>query len=164
MPTYRFECENDACRRPKVSVIRSVTDEPVTEKFCSECGQKMTYLGSDKNEQISGSPVNRTKIISGKSETEESIIFMENEEIFAFVEDKPTLNGMKLAVEETKQYVDSGIIVVYNEIGEKLYFKEGKKLKEGVELIPLSKEELKGLDIEETANDSLFEIKIEEVI
>jgi hypothetical protein len=68
-------------------------------------------------------------------------------------------------IEETAQ-LPKGYTCAVNRKGVKLYFKLGKKTKEGVELIPLTKEELKGLDIEETANDNLselFNIEIEEI-
>jgi hypothetical protein len=66
-------------------------------------------------------------------------------------------------IEETAQ-LPKGYTCAVNRKGVKLYFKLGEKTKEGTILVPLSKEELKSVGIEETANDYLqnFGVEIEE--
>ncbi len=65
-----------------------------------------------------------------------------------------------LDVEESAKL---GCVVVYSrKLKRKLYFKEGDKTKDGTVLIPLSREELKAINIEESVNDVLLPFEIEE--
>jgi hypothetical protein len=72
--------------------------------------------------------------------------------------------GFHVDVEET-QSLGGNFVCMVNHEGKKLYFRKGETVKEGTILHPLSKEELKSLNVEETANseiEKLFNIEVEE--
>lgn len=78
-------------------------------------------------------------------------------------ENYTAISNYSVDVQESAQLGEPFVAVTNGK--SKLYFRKGQQLKEGTELIPLSKEELKSVGIEETANaeiEKLIGVEIEE--
>ena len=82
--------------------------------------------------------------------------------IMELVDKKPVLTAWKIDVEETQQFEESGLVVAVNRLGKRIHFKKGKQTEWGIELVPLNLDELKALNIEESLNESYFDLDIEE--
>jgi hypothetical protein len=96
------------------------------------------------------------------------IEFVKGKRSFILFEGEAVKSDKQFYVEET-QSLPTGYVSVINRKGIRLFFKLGAKLKEGTELIPLSKAELKSIGIEETDAEfcqtvykSMFDVDVDE--
>lgn len=94
------------------------------------------------------------------------VIDAESPKIMEFEDGKEIQSAWVIDIEETAQFSEHGLIVVKNAKGQRIHFRKGKQVQYGsekfTELVPLSLEELKSLNIEESQNEQFFNINIEE--
>src|SRR3990170_2765357 len=97
-------------------------------------------------------------------ETINTFLFVDREKpkVLEFVDNVKAKNGYELDISESATYESRGIVVCKNKLGKRLYFRKGRKVKEGTELEPLKPDELETLGIEESANSQLFDIDVQE--
>jgi hypothetical protein len=172
MTDYRFSCPE--CGK-KTTIIVPIGNPPITSQHCGECGAKMNYLGEDENSQVVTNEqgvllgVKSTEVVERENaETKSKFVFTQgkNPKILEFVDNSQIKTPWVVDVEESQQFVEQGLIIAKNKIGKKLHFKKGEKQvvggKEYTELVPLSLDELRNLKIEESLNEQLFDLNIEE--
>lgn len=134
----------------KTSVPHGLTE--IEDKFKEQELQEFRALeqeAEEASEQAEQIPQNAIIFKIEKEGSEPQIVFegKKVESDKAFYED----------IEETAQ-LPEGFVCAINRKGIRLYFKLGAKLAEGTELIPLSKSELREINVSETANNELEKI------
>jgi len=109
-------------------------------------------------------PKKEVKKTAPKAEIEESkephnYVTFENGKENLLVYEECAPNGFFIDVEETLEI--EPYVCMRNKKGKRFYFKRGKEMKEGTELIPLNKSELAEIGIEETVNKDIMKIVTE---
>lgn len=150
---FEYYCYCPTC---KEMIVRS---DKIDKLFCNRCGGEMLIEEKwlEGTNPLKDRELERKEqeVAEQESEIPEGAIILEVKQ-----DSKPqtiVFEGKKVEsdkafyedIEETAQ-LPKGFVCAINRKGIKLYFKLGAKLKEGTELIPLSKSELREVGIEES--------------
>jgi hypothetical protein len=130
--------------RAMMPFVRWIT----TEEYEAILKEKIAYEKTEKSEPKA------VKENPEESEKNLPIVFMKEEKLISFGE---TLSDSDyyVDIEETHEIGEPYVCMV-NDLGKKRYFRKGEQSEQGTVLIPLNKEELRDLAIEETANDGFL--------
>lgn len=173
MTDYRFSCPS--CGK-KTTIVTPFGNPPITASFCNDCGSKMRFLGAEEISQVVTNEkgeligVKTTDFIEReKAEAKSTFLFIEgkkNPKIMEFVDNEQIKTPWTVDVQESKQFIEFGLVVAKNAKGKRIHLKKGAKQivngQEFTELIPLTIDELKSMKIEESLNEQLFDLTIEE--
>ena len=148
-----FECSEHG-----IMTVNSGLKNAPEVKFCDVCGKEMRLIGSTSKELMNNSGVKtKAKPIEQSQELEVEdmpIVFMKENKLIDF---GITINeGEFIQDFEESKALGEPFVVMNNGLGVKHYFRKGKEENGLTELIPLSKKELRELNIEETVNQNIF--------
>jgi len=154
-------------------------------QFCSDCGAEMNFENREDSEVgdfvsvttmpiVEGSkpePTEQKPITEQKAEPQNHMMFIsetKKPKILEFVDNEPIKSAWNLDIQESKQFLEQGVVVATNKKGKKIHLKKGSKQtidgQEYTELVPLNIDELRSLKIEESLNEKMFDLTIEESI